>query len=69
MFISGYANTENVFYCLNLMFVYDIRQTLVNVFARRTAKNVQVSVENVAPGQKRSRSQLSADGAFNKLNS
>ena len=38
------------------MFMYDIRQTLVNVFARRTAKNVQVSV-----------SQLSADGALNKL--
>ena len=34
------------------MFVYDIRQTLVNVFARRTAKNVQVSVENVAPETK-----------------
>ena len=44
------------------MFVYDIDQILVNVFARRTAKNVQMSLENVAQGQKRIRSLLNADG-------
>jgi len=51
------------------MFVYDIGQILVNVFARRTAKNVQMPVQNVAPEQKRKSSLLSADGALHKSNS
>ena len=38
-------------------------------FARRTANNVQMSAKDVAPGQKRSRSLRSADGALNKSNS